>query len=115
MEKPRRRWFTFSLRTFFVLLTVFGVWLGVQLKWIRDRHEAADRFGFYLLDEAAAPWSLRIFAERGYEAIGVLVDDPDHPTADEQRIKRELEQLFPEADVFFGAQGHGWSGGGFNQ
>ena len=27
--KPNRRWLQYSLRTFFVLLTVFGVWLGV--------------------------------------------------------------------------------------
>ncbi|MCH8147737.1 MAG: hypothetical protein IH987_07040 [Planctomycetes bacterium] len=26
-SKPRRRWFQFSLRTFFVLLTVACVWL----------------------------------------------------------------------------------------
>jgi len=39
----RRRWFRFSLRTLFVLVAVLGVflgWLGVQVKWIRDRHEA---------------------------------------------------------------------------
>ena len=26
---PRRRWFSYSLRTFFVVVTIFGVWLGV--------------------------------------------------------------------------------------
>jgi hypothetical protein len=25
---PKRRWFAFSLRTLFVLVTVFGIWLG---------------------------------------------------------------------------------------
>ena len=34
--KPRR-WFRFSLRTFFVLLTVLGVWLG------REAHHASLR------------------------------------------------------------------------
>ena len=34
---PKRRWFSFSLRTMFVVVTVFGVWLGWQLKIVRDR------------------------------------------------------------------------------
>jgi len=38
-ETPRR-WFRFSLRTLFVVLTILGVWLGVQVKWIKDRHAA---------------------------------------------------------------------------
>ena len=38
--KPRRNLFRFSLRTLFVLLTLFGVWLGMQVKWVRDRREA---------------------------------------------------------------------------
>ena len=37
--KPRR-YFRFSLRTFFVLLTVLAVWLGVQVEWKRDRQAA---------------------------------------------------------------------------
>ena len=34
---PKRRWFRFSLRTMFVAVTVFGVWLGWQLKIVRER------------------------------------------------------------------------------
>jgi len=37
------RWPQVSLKGVFVLATVLGValgWLGVQVKWIRDRHEA---------------------------------------------------------------------------
>jgi hypothetical protein len=34
---PSRRWFRFSLRTIFVVVTVFAVWLGWELKFIRDR------------------------------------------------------------------------------
>jgi hypothetical protein len=40
MTAPRRRWFAFSLRALFVVVTVFGCWLGYQLNWIRERHEA---------------------------------------------------------------------------
>jgi hypothetical protein len=37
-EKPRRcRWFRFSLRTLFLLVTLLGVFLGVQVQWVRDR------------------------------------------------------------------------------
>jgi hypothetical protein len=38
---PQRRWFRFSLRTLFVVMTVagFGSWIGNQLNWIRQRHE----------------------------------------------------------------------------
>ena len=34
--KPRR-WFRFTLRTLFVLLTFFGVWLGWNLHQVRER------------------------------------------------------------------------------
>ena len=40
VSPPRRRWFRFSLKTLFVVLTLFGVWLGVQVNWIRQRREA---------------------------------------------------------------------------
>ncbi len=38
--KPRQRYVTFSLRTFFVLLTVFAVWLGVVVNRAREQREA---------------------------------------------------------------------------
>ncbi len=39
-KKPRRRWFRFSLRTFFVLLTILCVWLGVVSKSAHQQREA---------------------------------------------------------------------------
>lgn len=36
---PRRRWFRFSLRALFLVVTAFGCWLGYQLNWIRQREE----------------------------------------------------------------------------
>jgi hypothetical protein len=38
MADSKRRWFQFGLRTMFAVITVFGVWLGWQLKIVRDRH-----------------------------------------------------------------------------
>ena len=34
---PKRRWFKFDLRTMFVVVTIFGVWLGWQLRVVRER------------------------------------------------------------------------------
>jgi len=31
---PRRRWFRYSLRTLFVMVTVLGVWLGIQVLFV---------------------------------------------------------------------------------
>src|SRR4249920_2312085 len=36
---PKRRWFRFSLRTMFIVVTIFGVWLGWQLQIVRERKE----------------------------------------------------------------------------
>lgn len=35
---PKRRWFRWSLRTLFVVVTVFAVWLGYYIDWIQRRH-----------------------------------------------------------------------------
>jgi hypothetical protein len=39
---PKRRWFQFGLRTMFVALTLFAVWLGWELKCIRERRAFID-------------------------------------------------------------------------
>ncbi len=118
---PRRRWFRFSLRTGFVLLTLFCVWLGVQVKWIRDRKEAANGLfathnapGSVLFGEyAAPPWSIRVLESPGYSCVTVVVNDEQHPTAADERIKQKMEALFPEADIGFVEPVHGMSGFGF--
>ena len=100
----RRRWFGFSLRTLFVLVTVLGVFLGwvdVQLKWIRDRHEARSHhdalWTVYSTPigpwQPQAPWRVRIFGESGTATIYLRDEKSD---AELQRI----ETLFPEASVW---------------
>jgi hypothetical protein len=42
LPSPRRSWLRFSLRTFFVLLTIFGVWLGIKINAARRQHEAVE-------------------------------------------------------------------------
>jgi hypothetical protein len=47
-SRPQRRWLQFSLRTFLVLLTVFGVWLGLHVRSARKQKESVEairRFG----------------------------------------------------------------------
>jgi len=38
--KPKRRWFQFSLRTLFVVMTVFAVWLGLRVHEGRKQQRA---------------------------------------------------------------------------
>lgn len=40
--KPKRRWFTFSLRTFFVIVTLIGVWLGWKINEARKQKQAVE-------------------------------------------------------------------------
>ena len=39
-SKPRRRWFQFSLRTLFVLVTLFCIWLALTVNAARKQREA---------------------------------------------------------------------------
>jgi len=125
--KPRPAlWLTwrFSLRTLFVLVSLLCVWLGVQVQWIRDRHEALrqhrglengtigvksnrmpNRPIILRGESAKAPWSLRIIGERGIKTLLVYVDD--HPFGGQgddygPRLESEtnrLSKLFPEATI----------------
>ena len=123
----RRRWFRFRLRTLFVLVTVLGVflgWLGVQLKWIRDRHAAIEWVesinrrvlilsslpntmrwelggtGIKRYPWNNAPWGLRLLGEAG---VSVFSINSERVTPNDRALKRlpELRRLFPEAQVDF--------------
>ena len=100
--KPRRRWFRFSLRTFFVLLTVFGVWLGVQVKWKQDRErllydEIAVDGSWAARGYAPAPWSLRILGEEG---VAFITIDFRHDPQRSRTLREKARRLFPEAEIF---------------
>jgi len=41
--KPKRRWFSFSLRTLFVFVTIVGVWLGFQVSAVYHRKQLLSR------------------------------------------------------------------------
>jgi len=112
---PRRRWFRYSLRTFFVVLTIFCVWLGVQVKWIRDRHDfllkhEAVRAQLLRVRDApkvasgheVAPGWLWLLGEKGTSAIVVYMrlgefgGQPGEGEAREKEVEA-ARQLFPEA------------------
>ncbi len=63
------RWFHFSLRTMFVFVTLFAVWLGWELKYIRDRKACLRRL-------AEDPENLVIlttrYEERGLDYVALL-------------------------------------------
>ena len=123
-QKTRGRWFRFSLRTLFVLVTLvcfFTCWLTYQYSWIKQRRNAfkwiaaSSNEDYWIAPsligapvQAAAPWSLRLLGESGVVAIGV------HKTTEEKRTDRpqfsraELRQLFPEARVDWSVNGNMW-------
>jgi hypothetical protein len=91
-----RRYFQFSLRTLFALMTILCVWLGYQLNWIRERHKALGELqqSSVLFDtHKPAPWSIRLI-ERGVPSIAV-----DRDVARDARKVRQLKRLFPEATI----------------
>ena len=98
----------FSLTTMLVVVTLLGVWLGVQMKWIKDRHQAIARIRAectldlefsdpsHLPQSSPAPWSVRMLGERG--VYGIVVPGGcwgNNPTVLKNK-ENELRKLFPE-------------------
>jgi hypothetical protein len=118
---PNRRWFRFSLRTLFVLVTAAACWFGYQLNWIRQRHqfmaqatadEASRRhsqwetFGYTMspIEGNLAPWLLRLLGEKGVSRFTVRVSAPVPDKFNEDDCARILksQRLFPEAKIVYG-------------
>lgn len=103
------RWLRFSLRGMFVVITLFGIWLGFQVNWMRQRQEARrwieqHEFGDWSRVDpkdvvptrpaADAPWILRLQGETRLAYIHL-----DKSKLSENDISRidSLPSLFPEA------------------
>ena len=103
---PRRRCFRFSLRTLFVVVTLFCVWLGYHVKWIHDRREAREweshHWGMGLRDATPtdAPWSIRMLGEPTSDKEVVVTA----ATNDELKKVEEVRQLFPELIIVINNQ-----------
>lgn len=110
MTKPLSRWFRFSLRTFFVVLTLFGVWFGLQVKWIQKRRdtlrwikahggqEISYESIVYLVGDPLpppkpVPWSLRMLGEPSVYNISII-------NGTDETVQR-VKSLFPEAENIF--------------
>src|SRR6478609_2019595 len=101
--KPKRRWYQFSLRTMFVVVTLacigFGWWVQRSREWIRQRRQVlsvadGERHpdAVVIGREVTAPGFLWVFGEGG---VGQLyVDRYGRRTS-----VATIERLFPEADV----------------
>jgi hypothetical protein len=116
-DKLRRIWFRFSLRTLFVLVTLFGCamgWVAYSLNWIRQRREFCARPDVEALvvadgDYSQAPAFLWLFGEKGRGIIRIIIDLPVWPeavvpadrkrTVEEQTLLDHAKNLFPEAEV----------------
>jgi hypothetical protein len=120
----RRRWVQFSLRALFVLVTVCAFWLGVEFKWIRQRHEFLTRqdalataFNEAMIgreislvkadilpESTKNPAILWLLGEQGLSSLDVLVvvDDRDidlrRPLSTYDDVA-QARRLFPEAQI----------------
>jgi hypothetical protein len=110
--KHTRRWFRFSLGTMFLVTTSVAVWLGWELRFIRERKSkleplsAADYYRASDFDKdaiafvsanvgykkrVAIPWSRSWL---GDEPMLCIFLTPDKPPSEE-----EMRKLFPEAVI----------------
>lgn len=113
---PRRRWFAYSLRTLFVVVTVFGCWLGYELNWIRERHELLAKHESLhgILGVACnlsprqqrtklptAPGLLGLFGEpsRQLVVLAVVVDRYGQEPIQSFAEWKRAERLFPESEI----------------
>ena len=115
-EKPKRRWFRFSLRTLLVVVAMLSVplaWVASPHHWIRQRRAAEAEAAICIRcykpmltcphDPVIPPTPLERFGEVGFSFVLMKPGTP----AD--RVL-EVARLFPEAYVGIGngSDGEGW-------
>jgi len=101
---PKRRWFRFSLRTLFVVVTVFCLWLGYHVNWMQQRRALLNKQSVTVsFAPARRPpsFGLWLLGERG--ATGVFLQyngwvGAEWSEADEAQ-KKLASQLYPEASI----------------
>ena len=114
-----RRWFRprYSLATLFVIVTLFGCWLGYSMRWIRqrqemlknydviDRYESSPRVKLVSNGptEVSAPGGLGLFGERGIAGLRIVIRDYDESREIQSyEVVERAWRLFPEAvDISF--------------
>ena len=113
--KPKRRWFRFSLRTLFVLVTAIAVFIGWNLWQVRQRQEY---FRLFSVDDENVEGliSLRVVGEEPkLSFVWILLGAKPQEKINLSREKysdddiRRIESLFPEADIFIADHhSYGW-------
>jgi hypothetical protein len=104
----KRRWFRYSLRTLFVVVTLFALWMGYHLNWIRQRrdarkwieaHPVGGSIGYHAERRPDISWSLWILGEKA-EQIVIMVGEADRDEREEyiDRVQNVIT-LFPESQV----------------
>jgi hypothetical protein len=99
-KQRKRRWFQFSLRTLFVVVTLMAVvcgYIAQQYKIVGEREEMWNHltcsYEGYEREINGLPWLRRQFGDRDWRAIWV----PEATREEQERIK----SLFPEAVANF--------------
>ncbi|MGD9721181.1 MAG: hypothetical protein AB7O59_03890 [Pirellulales bacterium] len=109
---PKRRWFRWSLRTMFVVVTVLGGWLAYQVNWIAQRHQflespAVCEFRGAVMLGGRAPGALWLLGEPGVKGMSVAIVAKGRP-GDVDRFDWELHETVREARRLFPEAGVGW-------
>lgn len=107
---PKRRWFRWSLRTLFVVVTLVCCWLGYAIPWIKQRHAFLAQPGINIdnINDSPpatlnrwgnnwpvfAPGGLWLLGEHGFVSVWL---PPNFWTPEREA---EAARLFPEAVVF---------------
>lgn len=87
-----------------VAVTLFALYCGYHLNWIRQRRAAianGEVVPTFTLKQSSfprdAPGLLRVFGERGYNELTIYCHDDIHR---ERELKRAAK-LFPEAEALY--------------
>src|SRR5262245_8178895 len=107
----------YRLRTLLISVTLAAAWLGYHMHWIRQRSQAlawvgsqANYWDDMPLEQGAfpgtpPPWRIRLLGAEGVKMISVMVYREE-----ETARQRELDDLFPEAEVHVYVPGPGYHG-----
>jgi hypothetical protein len=104
MTPARKRRWTFSLRTLFVVVTVLALWLGYHVNWIRERRALLDEpnvTASFTPMRRAPSIGLCLLGERGANSVFLQYDgwlSGPLNKADEAQ-KSRASHLFPEAKI----------------
>src|SRR5690349_11669634 len=98
--KPKRRWFRFSLRTLLIVVTIFGVWLGIVANRARTQREVTEWIDLQYGSEVLYDWQC--------DEDGNLVSNAAPPRPDwlRERVGADFFQTVVEVRMHLGNSGN---------